>query len=185
MKLPYNIINFVTFQLAWFVTIFSAANGLYYFGILLTVIWMLMHVKFVASKKLAELKLLLVTILIAYPLESILVASNMVSYPEQANVGFIIPIWMICLWLNLAATINYSLSWLKGRLLVTCLLAAIAGPAAYYAGENIGAISLNGTLSLFAISLMWAVAMPCLFLISAVLHEHKSINHSVAKELTE
>ena len=177
--------NFVMFQIAWFVTIFSAANGLHYLGVLLTVIWMLLHVKFVASNKLAELKLLLATILIAYPLESILVVSNMVSYPEQANFGFIIPVWMICLWLNLAATVNYSLSWLKGRLLATCLLASIAGPAAYYAGENIGAISLNGTLSLLAISLMWAIAMPCLFLISAVLHEHKSINPSIAKELTE
>ena len=87
----------------------------------------------------------------------------------------VVPFWMVALWINLAATINFSLSWLKTRYVVASLLGAIAGPLAYSAGAMIGAITINSIDALIIISIMWAVAMPLLFWISTLITYGKKV----------
>ena len=171
-----NIFNFILFQTAWFVTILTAAYGKPYIGVLFTMIWMLFHLSIVGEKRNPELMLIVVTAIIAYLLESGLVITGLIVYPEQAILGSPVPIWMVTLWINLALTINYAMSWLKERYLLSALLAAIAGPLTYYAGERFGAITLNGTLSLIAISIIWLIAMPLMFWLSRFFVSQKLMN---------
>ena len=170
-----KIINFMFYQTAWFVTIFSAANGKPYIGVLFTLIWMIAHLSFIKLNRDEEVKLLVFSALLGYILESLLVITNIVSYPEQAQFGMVVPFWMVALWINLAATINFSLSWLKTRYVVASLLGAIAGPLAYSAGAMIGAITINSIDALIIISIMWAVAMPLLFWISTLITYGKKV----------
>jgi len=176
-----NIINFILFQTAWFVTIFSAANGKPYFGVLFTALWMLFHLFFVVSKRKNELMLIVSTILIATIFELTLVMNGFVSYPSHSALLTLVPIWMITLWVNLAATINYSMTWLKQRYFLSAVLAAVAGPLTYFAGERFGAIELNGTASLIAISIMWLISMPLLFWLS---HFYANIKFTTKQMLT-
>ncbi len=171
-----NILNFILFQTAWFITILSAAYGKPYLGVLFTMLWMISHLSIVGEKRNPELMLIMVTAIIAYLLESALVLAGLIVYPEQALLGSPSPVWMVTLWINLALTINYSMSWLKDRYLISALLASIAGPLTYYAGERFGAISLNEKLSLIAISIMWLIAMPLMFWLSRFFLSQKLMN---------
>ena len=180
-----NISNFILFQLAWFITIFSATYGMPYIGMLFTLLWMMGHLSYISPNREKEIKLLIFSALVGYILESILVLSNIVSYPTQAQFGFLAPVWMVTLWINLAATINFSLSWLKNSYIITSLMAAIAGPLAYSAGAKIGAIIIDDINALIVISIMWSIAMPLLFRFSNNLTNGKHIQSQLLTNRTE
>lgn len=180
-----NILNFILFQTAWFITILSAANGKPYVGVLFTMIWMLSHLFLAEEKRSSELTLIIFTVIIAYLLESALVIAGLITYPEQALIGSPAPVWMLTLWINLALTINYSMSWLRKRYLTAALLASIAGPLTYFAGERFGAVILNGTSSLIAISIMWFFAMPILFYLSRFFMTQKIIEQQLISDGAE
>jgi len=180
-----NIANFILFQTAWFVTIFSAASDKPYIGVLFTILWMLFHLSVVASKRKSELMLIASAVLIAAIFESTLLISGFISYPEHAVLFTLVPLWMITLWINLALTINHSMSWLKGRYVLSASLAAIAGPLTYAAGERFDAIILHGMPSLIAISIIWLFAMPLLFWLSHLLTNINLVNSRLVVNRTE
>lgn len=73
------------------------------------------------------------------------------------------PPWMICLWLNFAATLNVSLRWLHGRPRLAALFGALGGPLAYYAGARLGAAAaLPERGGLLILALVWALVTPLL-----------------------
>ena len=84
------------------------------------------------------------------------------------NPGVPIPFWLLVIWLGLAMTINHSLSWLKDKLLLASLFGGIGGPAAYWAGVQLGAASFNWTLpsSLLLLAVVWALLFPAIMLYS-------------------
>lgn len=99
---------------------------------------------------------------IGYLFDSLQVLIGVMAFPVHVALGWPSPIWMIALWINLAATLNLSLKWLQGKLLLAAILGAIGGPATYYAGSRLGAVELFGPVSLLALSLQWVIAMPLL-----------------------
>ena len=157
-----TILNILLFQAAWFVTIFAAGTGYPYIGLLYTIIWMFFHFSFFVKNRFAEWNLLLFAALLGYVFDSLMVYLGVFVFPAEAMLGAPSTIWMVALWINLAATLNFSMSWLKGRLLLASLLASIAGPATYYAGSRFDAINMQASWSLYAIALQWFVAMPLL-----------------------
>jgi hypothetical protein len=157
-----TILNILLFQAAWFVTIFSAGTGHPYVGPIYTAIWMIFHFTFFAKNRFAEWNLLLFAALLGYVFDSIMVHFGVFVFPAEAMLGSPSTVWMVALWINLAATLNFSMSWLKGRLLLAALLASVAGPATYYAGSRFGAINMQASWSLYAIALQWLLAMPLL-----------------------
>lgn len=163
-----KIINFILFQLGWFVTIYAAAHGMPYVGVVYTITWMLVHLFLMNGMRNAEFRFLLFAALIGYLLDSLLVVSEFIAFPEQTILAGPSPVWMVCLWINLAATINFSLSWLKERYALAGVMAAVAGPLAYAAGEKLGAITLFGNTSYLTVSIMWCLAMPLLIWASII-----------------
>ena len=175
-----KLTNFILFQLAWFVTIISAAKGVPYIGVAYTMIWMLFHLSIMDEMQNTEIKLFLFTAFLGYLLDSILVVTGFIAFPENTMLGGPSPLWMVCLWINLAATINLSLSWLKRRYLLAGAMSAIAGPLAYVAGEKLGAITLLGNTSIFVVSIMWCVAMPILIWASDIFTRQQLIQEQMS-----
>lgn len=68
---------------------------------------------------------------------------------------------MVALWVNFATTLHTSLRWLLGRHALAALLGALGGPASYYAGARLGALTFpaDPTVSLIVLALVWSVAM--------------------------
>lgn len=168
-----NVINFILFQAAWLLTVFSAAYGYPYIGIIFTVLWMTYHLSIASEAPKKEAALLAVVAILGWLLELGLILSQLVSYPQQAIFGTPVPLWMVALWINLTATVNFSLRWMNGRYILASLFALIAGPLSYYAGERVGAIILHGNSSLIAISCMWFFAMPFIFWLNQWIYESK------------
>jgi hypothetical protein len=82
------------------------------------------------------------------------------------------PPWMVLLWMNFAATLNFSLQGLHGRYLLAAVLGSIGGPAAYYSGAKLGAMtSIPDTGDLLVLAAAWAAAVPALFWIAARMNE--------------
>jgi MFS family permease len=76
----------------------------------------------------------------------------------------LIPLWLACLWLLLATTLNHCLAWTAQPWWRGSLLGAIGAPLSYYGGAQIAGVILPyGTWqSLLLIAAIWAVVMPVL-----------------------
>jgi hypothetical protein len=79
---------------------------------------------------------------------------------------------MVMLWVNFAITLNVSLRRLHGRYLLSALLGAVGGPAAYYGGAGLGAMTaIPDTVSLIVLAIVWGVVVPALFRIASVINK--------------
>jgi hypothetical protein len=86
---------------------------------------------------------------------------------------------MVMLWVNLAATMNDSMGWLRGRYALAAVFGAVGGPMAYYGGAKLGAMTaLPQFTSLITIGAAWAVAMPLLYRIAKIFDDRFSKNRS-------
>lgn len=83
------------------------------------------------------------------------------------------PLWMLCMWLLFATTLNHSLRWLAERGWLASLLGAVAGPLSYLAGERLGAVSVNHD-RLPILALAWAITLPLYYVLLNLLKEPPS-----------
>jgi hypothetical protein len=77
------------------------------------------------------------------------------------------PYWILALWALFAAQFNTTFGWLKQRMLLACMLGAIAGPMSFRAGAALGAVRFVQPLpATLALALGWAILMPTLILLA-------------------
>lgn len=163
-----KIINLALFQAAWFAAVLGTAAGMPWVGPLFLVPVLAVDLSF-SGDRAGELKLLLSAGLIGFLFDTALVSAGIFSPLQHLVPRPFSPPWMVGLWLNLAATLNLSLSWLRGRYLSAALFGAVGGPLAYYGGARLGATealpSWNGMLIL---AVGWGVMMPLLVWLARV-----------------
>ena len=154
--MPKLIANAVLFQLGWFACVLGG-DGPW----LLTVPAIVaVHLWWISSWQ-AEGKLLISVFLAGSALDSFLLNLGVFDLGEPRQ---LIPLWLACLWLLLATTLNHCLAWTARPWWRASLLGAVAAPLSYYGGAQIADVGLPyGTWqSLLLIGLIWAVAMPVL-----------------------
>lgn len=158
--MKHNLINFVLFQVIWFVFIFSAADessSLLIMGVTLLLLQFLKNKQFKADGL-----LILIAIIIGIIHDSSLSYFNFIIYMYDFNINYS-PIWIIGLWVSFALTINHSLTWLKENKVLQVIFGLIGGPLAYFAGEKLGAIQLVNEHAIYILAISWAIATPVLF----------------------
>jgi hypothetical protein len=90
-----------------------------------------------------------------------------VSYPSGQPDPRLAPYWLVAMWGLLAIALNVTLRWLRGRWLLTAILAAVAGPASFASGVRLGGASfVHATPALLTLACVWALAMPALLRLS-------------------
>jgi hypothetical protein len=163
-----KIINLVIFEAAWTACILSAARGAPWIGMLVVLAWVGLQTALASPDRRGELKLLASALVLGYLLDSILVAIGVLGFPEPAQWGRPSTIWMAMMWVNFAATLNFSLNWLKTRYEWAVVLGALGGPAAYYGGMKLDAVTLAEPigLALMTVGIQWALATPLLVWLS-------------------
>ncbi len=104
----------------------------------------------------ADLQMIGVLLLLGVPIDSILQAIGFFSF---SSAGFPIPLWLVVVWVALAALPNHSLAWMKNRMLLSALFGALGGPLAYWAGVRLGAATFHWPLlpSLALLAVVWAL----------------------------
>ena len=138
-------INVVLFQAAWFAAVLGAARGMLWLGPLAMIPTLAIHLALQEDRR-GEVKLLLAAGLLGFIFDTAFVAGGVFTPLQHLFPRPFSPPWMICLWLNFAATLNVSMAWLRGRYLLAALFGAIGGPLAYYSGAKLGATEALPTI---------------------------------------
>ena len=160
-----NLINFLAFKIGWITAVFGVTQGMPWLGPAWILFWVSAFF-FWQNQKRTEWILLLGAAIIGYSLDSLLVLTGSVQFSISSQFGGLAPLWMVAMWVNMAATLRYSLGWMRNRYLVGSLLGMILGPAAYLAGERLGGINLID--GIIPIAIEWFIAIPLLLFLERI-----------------
>jgi hypothetical protein len=169
------LVNALAFQLGWFACVLGGANQLPWLGTLLAVLIVTWHLR-QARHPAREFTLLMAVGMLGAVWDSLLVAAGWLSYPSGTLLANTAPHWIVAMWVLFASTLNVSLRWLRGRWLVAAVLGALAGPLAYYAGAQLGGVTIDAPQPAFAaLALGWAAFMPLLIKLSTRLDGMRAV----------
>ena len=158
--------NIVFFKAGWLSSVLGGANHMPWIGPLAALIAVIAHLYF-AKRPGAEIALIVICAAIGAVFDSMLVSAGLVSYTSGMFSESLAPYWIIGMWILFATTLNLSLSFLKGRLLLASAMGFVAGPMAYLGGAKLGGITLVDTnAALLALAIGWAVIMPGLTMLA-------------------
>jgi len=161
------LLNVAMFQAGWFACVLSAAGGKPWLGPLVVLAALALHLA-LASRPWRELRLVLSAAALGILIDSLLLATGWLEYPNGFWLPGFAPYWIVGMWALLATTVNVSLSWLHSRPVLAALLGAAGGPLSYLAGEKLGGTTLSEPLhALLALAIAWAAAMPILIRLAA------------------
>jgi hypothetical protein len=157
-----KVINVVLFQAAWFAAVLGAAHGTFWIGPLSMIPVLAVHLALQENRK-GEVKLLLAGGMIGFLFDTVFVAGGVFTPLQHLFPRPFSPPWMICLWLNFAATLNVSMAWLRGRYILATAFGAVGGPLAYYGGAKLGATeALPTTTGMLLLAIGWGIMTPLL-----------------------
>lgn len=160
-----SLINVVLIHVGWFACLLGAAHGQPWVGPVVVAALVAAHLM-LRTPRLPEILLLAAAAALGYIVDSLLVLGGAIAFPDAARLGRPSTVWMVALWVNLATAMHVSLGWLRHRLLIALVLGCAGGPIAYAGGARLGAITLGAdtVISLGAIAMAWAIALPALVL---------------------
>ena|GEM_PF-34063 len=169
-----KLVNFAVFQVVWFICVYGAAEGVPWVGPVAAAVLLPINLRFTPYRS-AELRLWALAGLLGLALDTALRTSGWIAFPVPAAGGapdggaagglLLAPAWIVTLWVAFGSLLNSSLSWLNRRHLLAILLSAIGGPFSFWSGTRIGATSVpGGWMGYLALSIEYAVVVPCLML---------------------
>jgi hypothetical protein len=159
--------NFIGFQIGWFACVLGAAHGYWALGPVVVALILIIQLSAVSNPA-AEIRLVLLSLILGYFFDSSLIQMGFLSLNANVLAPWGSSPWMAAMWVNFALTLRHSMNWLRGRYLLGAALGAISGPLAYLAGARLGAMEiLAGPLSFgLALGSAWAAAIPLLVWVS-------------------
>lgn len=159
-------LNFVGYEIVWFVAVIGAARGLTWPGVLAVALFALWQCA-VSSRRLTELKLMALAVGCGLVFDGFLAASGMVRYavpyPSLPPGGA--PLWILALWVAFALTLTQCLRYLQKNLWVAALFGGVGGPLVFWcAGRAWGVVHFPAPSGheLTALAVGWGLAMPLL-----------------------
>ena len=154
------LINLLGFKVGWMSSVLGAARDMPWLGPAVLLVVLFVHLR-QAQRPDLELGLVVACGVLGAWFDSVLAATGWVSYPSGQFAPVLAPYWIVGMWMLFATTLNRSMSWLKGRLVLATVMGAIAGPMSYYAGSKLGGIVFEAPLAAtVALSIGWATLMP-------------------------
>jgi len=156
------VLNIILFQIGWFACVLTAANNQPFVGAIISLFIIVSHV-LISKRYKQEIRIIVIAMVMGLFLDSLIISAGWITYTSGMLGNFIAPYWIVLMWALFATTLNYSLSWLKEKLLLSVVLGTIAGPFAYYAGVKLGAVEfINEINALVSLSIGWAIFTPLL-----------------------
>jgi hypothetical protein len=159
--------NIVTFQAGWFACVLGAANGMPWLGPLVCLPVIALHLA-MSERPGGEIRLMAAALGMGLVMDSLLVISGWLAYPNGMLLDGMAPYWILAMWILFATTLNVSMRWLRDKYALASAFGAVGGPLSYVAGAKLGAVDLvNAQAALAALAVGWAVAMPVLMRLAA------------------
>ena len=161
------LINIVAFKIGWLACVIGGASEFAWLGALIALAIVALHIS-LATYSATEFRFIALAGLIGLAWDSLLASTGWLTYQSGMLFAGVAPYWIAAMWLLFATTLNVSLSWLKGRLVVAALMGAVSGPLAFYAGSKLGAVTfVDFSSAMIALAIGWAVILPGLVALSA------------------
>jgi len=158
-------------QTSWFACVLGAAREALWAGPLCVAALTAVHLRLLSRKPRREALFIAAAAAFGFLLETGLAAAGALRPVPDYLPSPLAPLWMAALWANFATLLDHSLSWLRGRAALAATLGALGGPAAYAAGERLGAVTIGGTYGILMLAAAWAVALPRLGALAALAME--------------
>jgi len=158
-----NVFMIGSVQVGWFGCILGATNGYPLIGPGIVGLLMALHVT-MSSRKWHLIRLSVIVAIFGATLDGVLTITGVLNFPVNTSIGWPSPIWMVALWINIVPAIDGLALLLGPGVFLPAIVGAVGGPVAYFAGANLGAVTLTPStlIALGLISLEWAFAMPIL-----------------------
>lgn len=155
------VANLVGFQLGWWACVLGAAEGYPIAGPLVVACLLALHLLLVPSRS-SEIRLAIEVVLLGLAIDSTLSAAGLLEFVYSP--GWVAPPWILAMWLNFALVLRVSLRWLHGRFILASCSGALGGPAAYWAGERLQAVTFGASpaVVLGVLGITWALVVPFL-----------------------
>jgi hypothetical protein len=169
-----TVINVALFQMAWFAAVLGTARGVFWLGPVAMIPTLAIHLVLQENRR-GEVKLLLAAGVLGLLFDTAFVAGGVFTPLQHLLPRPFSPPWMVCLWMNFAATLNVSMTWLRGRSFLAALFGAIGGPLAYYSGAKMGATeALPTTAGMLLLAVGWGFMTPLLIWLAGVFGTRKN-----------
>lgn len=158
-------VEFVGYQLTWFVAVIGAGRGLWWAGVLAAAVlaaWQLGT----SAHRVATASLALAGIAMGLLIDGGLAATGLLAYAASGPEGWpgAAP-WILALWAVFSMSLHCSFDALQRRPLLAAALGAVGGPLAYLGaarGWEAVAFDAPAWRALLVLSMGWALAMPAL-----------------------
>lgn len=160
-----RVINFILFQLAWFACVLGAAKAMPWAGVGVTFIILCWHF-YSAKQAKPEIALMLAALFTGAVFDQSMLALHLIEYQAHGWSSWLVPVWILALWLAFASTLNVSLAWMHERYVVAMLFGAVGGPLAYLAAQKLGAVTVTSSNAYIALAIGWGLITPLLVLIA-------------------
>ncbi len=163
------VLNVVLGYAAWFAVALLAARGEFGLAVVPSAVALVIHLTLMpGTKRRGELMLAAAALALGFCVEAVHMCAGATQYADGASVAGLPPAFMVGLWAAFATLVNVSLAWMKDRLWLSVLFGAVASGPSYYAGSQLGALTLGEPAwqSFATIAAMWAVALPLLMLMA-------------------
>ena len=109
-----------------------------------------------------EMGLILLSTILGIALDNALALTGCVTYVGDILVGQA-PLWLVAIWAGFGATLRHSQGVLVQTLRYALFTGFIGGPLAYWGGEKLERMTVQGIGGWLAISLTWGLVLIVLF----------------------
>ncbi|MBB5320596.1 DUF2878 domain-containing protein [Marinobacter oulmenensis] len=161
-----NILNFIIFQVGWFICVLQP--GLTSAGVV--ALLLAAHFVLVSQRRYPELQFIGFGVVLGGLLDTLWFRTGLLAIPGQ-DIVQLAPPWLVAIWAVFLSTLCHSLDWVGRVRWLPFTLAPVAGPFAYWAASELGAVTLpEGLLSIAALAVGWLVLFPLLLFIRRSLY---------------
>ena len=149
-----KVFNASLFNIAWLVCVIFGNLA----AVMACVVVLFLHF-FLVSRNPSEASLLIKVFIFGWLIDTTLFSGRILA---SDGGGIFPPLWLSCLWLLFATTLNHCFAWFQHHKIAAVIVGAIAGPSSYFAGCQLSAVAIGepSSTSLLIISLFWAVIFP-------------------------
>ncbi len=109
-----------------------------------------------------ESRLVIVSTLVGLTVDNSLALTGSVSYVGDYLIG-VCPLWLVAIWAGFGATLKHSQSLFVRSPIHACLTGFVGGPLAYWGGERLQRMTVDGLTGWGMVSLTWGLALAILF----------------------
>ena len=168
-----KILNAIFFYVIWWGCILGITYSHNYLGPLLTIIAGTIHLNIISESRKAS-KVILLCGVMALIVESLHLHAGFLSYEGYVlSESIFPPLWILCIWMTLGATLNYSMFFLKDRWILMVLCGGIFGPSCYFFAMKGGILHFNFSIltSLLILSVVWGLSLPLMYHINKKIYK--------------